>query len=157
MNCRKRQEQRVGLTDKTNWQQTNREHKYKYTGGNGEDGQHLDWGGDEHKDWWNRSGCNTGFLLDHTALGVVVVPLLRVHRQWRPHLEDPVVVGEGLSILHILMDILFSSHPHHHHSSGVETCSMTCHNWRGGGLLEDRHWAREMGVERKDGRERRVG
>ena len=26
------------LDDKTNWQQTNREHRYKYTGNNGEDG-----------------------------------------------------------------------------------------------------------------------
>jgi hypothetical protein len=25
-----------------NWQQTNREHRYKYTGDNGEDGRHLE-------------------------------------------------------------------------------------------------------------------
>jgi hypothetical protein len=31
------------LIDKTNWQQTNREHRYK-RGHNGEDGRHLDGG-----------------------------------------------------------------------------------------------------------------
>ena len=41
----------VGLTNKTNWQRTNREHRYKYTGDNGEDGRHLEGGGDNHKDW----------------------------------------------------------------------------------------------------------
>jgi hypothetical protein len=40
----------VSLTNKTNWQQTNREHRYKYTGDNGEDGRHLEGVGDEHKD-----------------------------------------------------------------------------------------------------------
>jgi hypothetical protein len=29
---------------------TDREHRYKYTGDNGKDGQHLEEGGDEHKD-----------------------------------------------------------------------------------------------------------
>ena len=28
----------VGLTNKANWQQTNREHRYKYSGDNGENG-----------------------------------------------------------------------------------------------------------------------
>jgi hypothetical protein len=40
----------VGFTNKTNWQQTNREHRYKYPGDNGEDGRHLEGGGDVHKD-----------------------------------------------------------------------------------------------------------
>ena len=40
----------VGFTNKTNWQQTNREHRYKYTGDNGEDGRHLEGGRDKHKD-----------------------------------------------------------------------------------------------------------
>jgi hypothetical protein len=40
----------IDLTNKTNWQQTNREHWYKYTGDNGEDGRHLEGGGDKHKD-----------------------------------------------------------------------------------------------------------
>ena len=48
--------------DKTNWQQTNREHRNKYPGNNGEDGGHLEVGGDNQKDRWNRSGhdsnCN---------------------------------------------------------------------------------------------------
>jgi hypothetical protein len=35
----------VDLTNKMNWQQTNREHRYKYTGDNGEDGRHLEWVG----------------------------------------------------------------------------------------------------------------
>ena len=34
----------------TNWQQTNREHVYKYTGDNGEDWRHLEGDGDKHKD-----------------------------------------------------------------------------------------------------------
>ena len=38
------------LTNKTNWQQTNREHRYKYSGENGENGRHLEGGGDKHKD-----------------------------------------------------------------------------------------------------------
>ena len=32
----------VVLTNKTNWQQRNREHRYKCTGDNGEDGRHLE-------------------------------------------------------------------------------------------------------------------
>ena len=40
----------VGSTNKTNWQQTNREPRYKYTGNYGEDGQHLEGGGNKHKD-----------------------------------------------------------------------------------------------------------
>jgi hypothetical protein len=44
---------------KATWQQTNREHRYKYTGDNGEDGRHLERGGDKHKDRWNRSGYDT--------------------------------------------------------------------------------------------------
>lgn len=40
----------VDLTKKTNWQQTDRKHRYKYPGGNGEDGRHLEGGGDKHKD-----------------------------------------------------------------------------------------------------------
>ena len=35
--------------NKMNWQQTNREHRYKYTGDNGEDGRHLEGGGDKDK------------------------------------------------------------------------------------------------------------
>ena len=50
---------RVDLTNKTNWQQTNRENRYKYTGDNGEDGRHLEGGGDNHKDRGNRSRCDT--------------------------------------------------------------------------------------------------
>jgi hypothetical protein len=38
------------LTSKTNGQPTNRKHRYKYTADNGEDGQHLEGGGDNHKD-----------------------------------------------------------------------------------------------------------
>jgi hypothetical protein len=44
---------------KTNWQHTNREHRYKYTGDNGEDGRNLEGGGDKHKDRRNGSGCDT--------------------------------------------------------------------------------------------------
>ena len=40
----------VVLTNKTNWQQANREQRYKYTGDNGEYGRHLEGGGDNHKD-----------------------------------------------------------------------------------------------------------
>jgi hypothetical protein len=40
----------VDMTNKTNWPATNREHRYKYTGDNGEDGKHLEGGGDNHKD-----------------------------------------------------------------------------------------------------------
>ena len=40
----------VDLTKKTNWQPTNREHRYKYTGDNGEAGRHLEGDGDNHKD-----------------------------------------------------------------------------------------------------------
>jgi hypothetical protein len=39
----------VGFTNETKWQQTNREHRYKYTGDNGEDGQ-PGGGGDKHKE-----------------------------------------------------------------------------------------------------------
>lgn len=39
----------VDLTNKTNWQRTNREHRYKYTGDDGKMGD--TWrGGDNHKD-----------------------------------------------------------------------------------------------------------
>ena len=41
-----------------NSQHTNIEHRYKYTGHNGEDGQHLEGGRDKHKDNCNRSGCD---------------------------------------------------------------------------------------------------
>ena len=51
----------VGLMNKTNWQQSNREHRYKYTGDHGEDGRHLEGGGDNHKDRWNRSGCDNSW------------------------------------------------------------------------------------------------
>ena len=37
-----RTETLVELTNKTNWQWTNREHRYKYTEDNREDGRHLD-------------------------------------------------------------------------------------------------------------------
>jgi hypothetical protein len=37
-----RQKILVDLTNKTNWQQTNREHRYKYPGDNGEDKRHLE-------------------------------------------------------------------------------------------------------------------
>jgi hypothetical protein len=40
----------VDLTNKTNWQRTNREHRYIYTEDNGEDGRHLEVGGDNDKD-----------------------------------------------------------------------------------------------------------
>jgi hypothetical protein len=40
----------VSLTNKTNWQQTNRKHKYKYKGDNGEERRHLERGGNNHKD-----------------------------------------------------------------------------------------------------------
>jgi hypothetical protein len=46
----------VDLTNKTNWQQTSREHRYKYPGDNGEDGRQLEEGGVKHKDRCNRSG-----------------------------------------------------------------------------------------------------
>jgi hypothetical protein len=47
-----RQEQRNKCwhISRNNWQQTSREHRYKYIGDNGEDGQHLEGGGDKHKD-----------------------------------------------------------------------------------------------------------
>ena len=40
----------VDLTNKTNWQQTNREHRYKYKGDIGKDGRQLERGGNNHKD-----------------------------------------------------------------------------------------------------------
>ena len=46
------------LVNLTNWQQTNREHRHKYTGDNGEDGLHLEGGGDNHKERRNRSGSD---------------------------------------------------------------------------------------------------
>ena len=36
----------VGFTNKMSCEQTNREHRYKYTGDNREDGRHLEGGGD---------------------------------------------------------------------------------------------------------------
>jgi hypothetical protein len=40
----------VDLTKQNKLAQTNREHRYKYTGDNGEDGRHLEGGEDKHKD-----------------------------------------------------------------------------------------------------------
>jgi hypothetical protein len=45
----RKRETLFGLTNKTNWQQTNRDHRYKYPGDNGEDGQHLEDSGDMDK------------------------------------------------------------------------------------------------------------
>jgi hypothetical protein len=39
-----------GRLDEQNELATDREHRNKYTGDNGEDGRHLEGGGDEHKD-----------------------------------------------------------------------------------------------------------
>ena len=40
----------VDLTNKTNWQQTHRELRYKYTRDNEADGRHLEGCGHNHKD-----------------------------------------------------------------------------------------------------------
>jgi hypothetical protein len=58
------------LVDLTNWQQTNREHRYKYPGDNGDDGRYLEGGGDNHKDRWNRSRYDTFMLLYFQALDI---------------------------------------------------------------------------------------
>jgi hypothetical protein len=40
----------VNLNKQMTWKQTTREHRLKYTPDNGEDGRHLEGGGDNHKD-----------------------------------------------------------------------------------------------------------
>ena len=50
------------MTKKTNWQQTNSEHMYKYTGDKGEDGRHLE-------------GVETSTQTGKSDQGVTVPPL----------------------------------------------------------------------------------
>jgi hypothetical protein len=56
-------------TYKTNWHQTDREHRYKYTGDNGEEGQHQVGGGDKQKDN-TRWGVETSRRTGETDQGV---------------------------------------------------------------------------------------
>ena len=98
------------------------------------------------------------FQLDHTL--VLPPVLLWDRRQVQVHtdLEGPVVVGEDLPVVHMLIKLLTVSHPEHHHPVRVEACSMA-HHWGGGSPLEERHlrtlWReRERARERERGRDR---
>ena len=55
----------ISLTNKTNWQQTNREHRYKYPGDNGEDGR-------------NRKGVETSTRTGETDQGMTEIALYLV-------------------------------------------------------------------------------
>ena len=59
--------------------------------------------------------------------------------QVHAHLEGSVVVGQDLSVVHVVVKLLSVSGPEHEGSVRVETCSVAA-DWRGGGLLEQRHW-----------------
>ena len=88
--------------------------------------------------------------LEHT---VVPPPVFRGdgwNLQVSARLEGPVMVGEDLSEVHVLMKLLPVFPPEHHDTVGVETCSVAA-DWRGGRLLEERNPGKLWGGKRKMG------
>lgn len=78
------------------------------------------------------------FQLDHTLVLPPVLLWDRLEVQVHADLEGPVVVGEDLPVVHMLLEVLAVSPPEHHHPVRVEACSMA-HHWGGGAPLEQRH------------------
>ena len=86
------------------------------------------------------------FLLHTRELKHTVVPRPVFRCDWwkvqvNTHLEGSIVVGEDLSVVHLLMKLLSIFPPDEWGSVRVETCSEAA-DWRGGSLLEERHWGK---------------
>ena len=82
-------------------------------------------------------------LLHTRELKHTVVPRPVFRCDWwklqvNTHLEGSIVVGEDLSVVHLLMKLLSIFPPDEWGSVRVETCSEAA-DWRGGSLLEERH------------------
>ena len=92
------------------------------------------------------------FQLDHTLVPLPVLPWDRRQVQVHADLEGPVVVGEDLPLVHMLIKLLAVSPPEHHHLVRVEACSVA-HHWGGGSPLEERH-LRTLWTQRERERER---
>uniref|UniRef100_A0A3Q3G0F3 Hydroxysteroid (17-beta) dehydrogenase 8 n=1 Tax=Labrus bergylta TaxID=56723 RepID=A0A3Q3G0F3_9LABR len=79
---------------------------------------------------------------------VVLPPVIRGQLKVSADLEGAVVVGEDLSLVHVLVKLLSIFPPEHHGSVGVETCSVAG-DPRGGSLLEERHCGEVWRTNRK--------